>query len=266
MSAAANWISVGDLGQGFATDSNTLPPCHDFSGKSLELLFEDGSSWNANIDLDGNQQIINLPNGLRTNVRVTSLCEGVYFVDYITDNQAVSLVADMVSGRALQLQGKLPAREEASVVLQERAAAGLALTTVSVVFRNARIDGGGHGFGFPRTKELLGKHVRYRYSPTEVYEHLYLNETFYTWHCLKGVEAGLADTDLCHYFKLRDNLYLFVWQEKVVPTLGVVLLDLARGKTDGKIFGKADFVDGEFSNFKIGAFVEAINSSQSLMT
>lgn len=148
MSATANWISVGDLGQGFATDSNTLPPCHDFSGKSLELLFEDGSSWSANIDLDGNQQIINLPNGLRMAVRVTSLCEGVYFVDYITDNQAVSLVADMVSGRALQLQGKLPAREEASVVLQERAAAGLALTTVSVVFRNARIDGGGMALVF----------------------------------------------------------------------------------------------------------------------
>jgi hypothetical protein len=117
-------------------------------------------------------------------------------------------------------------------------------------------------FGFPRTTELVGKRIRYRYSTTELYEHIYLNPSFYSWHCLSGVEAGLCDTDFCHYIKLREELYLFVWQEKIVPTLGVVTIDLVRGKTDGKIFGYAGYDFGARSNFPVGAFVEFVNFTE----
>ena len=69
--------------------------------------------------------------------------------------------------------------------------------------------------------------MEYTYSPTERYEHIYLNEDFYTWQCLMGSEKGLADTDRCHYLKLGEQLYLFVWREKIVPTLGAVVADFA---------------------------------------
>ena len=81
--------------------------------------------------------------------------------------------------------------------------------------------------------------MEYTYSPTERYEHIYLNEEFYTWHCLLGSEKGLADTDRCHYLKLGDDLYLFVWREKIVPTLGAVVVDFQAMRTMGKIFGHA---------------------------
>lgn len=39
------------------------------------------------------------------------------------------------------------------------------------------------------------------------------------------MEGGLVDVDCCYYFKMVDELYLFVWCEKVVLMFGVVLID-----------------------------------------
>lgn len=59
------------------------------------------------------------------------------------------------------------------------------------------------------TSELIGMRNMYTYNPKERYEHVYLNEQFYAWHCLDGVEKGLADVDRCHYIKVSEQLYLF---------------------------------------------------------
>jgi hypothetical protein len=111
----------------------------------------------------------------------------------------------------------------------------------------------------PASRELIGMRNRYRYSPTECYEHIYLNDSFYAWHCLEGVERGLADVDRCHYHQLAEQLYLFVWREKIIPTLGVILIDLKQMRTDGKIFGYQDGDFGATRNFRVGAQASVIN-------
>ncbi len=45
-------------------------------------------------------------------------------------------------------------------------------------------------------------------------------------------------------------LYLFIWREKIVPTLGVVLVDLERLKTTGQILGYRGFDFGAVSCFR----------------
>ncbi|SPX56212.1 MoaF protein [Klebsiella pneumoniae] len=60
------------------------------------------------------------------------------------------------------------------------------------------------------TTALVGMRNQYTYSPTERYEHIYLNDNFYAWQCLDGVEKGLADVDRCHYVQVAEDLYLFV--------------------------------------------------------
>ncbi len=259
MTDTANWISVGDLAEGFAPESHILPPCHDLAGKTLRLYFAEGGGEELRLEEDGGNQMVQLSDGTRVAARVTSLREGLYFIDYVVRGRSETVIADQASGVALHLEGTLPTAEEVPASLVARAQAGQPLTAVKTVFRQARLDAADGAFGFERTSELVGKRIAYRYSQTELYEHIYLNQSFYTWHCLSGVEAGLADTDLCHYFKLRDELYLFVWQEKIVPTLGVVTVDLARRKTDGKIFGHAEFEAGAFSNFPVGAFASVTN-------
>ncbi|MFZ7125520.1 MAG: MoaF C-terminal domain-containing protein [Desulfobacterales bacterium] len=117
---------------------------------------------------------------------------------------------------------------------------------------NARQPLADLSIGNPETPSIV-------YSDTETYEHIYLNEHLYTWHCLAGIEKGLADTDRCHAYRIGEGLYLFVWREKVVPTLGVVMIDLQRMKTTGKILGYEDGDFGTIVNAPVGAFATLLN-------
>lgn len=261
MASNANWISVGDLADGFAPDSHILPPCFDLAGLAIKLAFEDGTAYTLAIEQNGTEQVINDPQKGALPVRVTSLRQGYYFIDYLDHQKSVTLLLDQPSGRVLRIIGTLPNTEGCSQSLLSRAQSGLPLTSVEAEFQLGHIVGKTEALGFERTTELIGKRVRYRYSTTELYEHIYLNESFYTWHCISGVEVGLADTDLCHYFKLGPQLYLFVWQEKIVPTLGVVMVDLQQNKTNGKIFGYAGFNTGHYANFPVGALARLANET-----
>jgi hypothetical protein len=58
---------------------------------------------------------------------------------------------------------------------------------------------------------------------------------------------------------IADELYLFVWREKLIPTLGVVLVDLLQMKTTGMLFGYESHDFGKLTNVRIGAYAEVIN-------
>nr|WP_244960558.1 MoaF C-terminal domain-containing protein [Pseudoclavibacter chungangensis] len=84
----------------------------------------------------------------------------------------------------------------------------------------------------------------------------------YTWHCRAGVEHGLADTDACSSYRIREGLVLFVWREKIVPTLGLLLIDLEQLRTDGKILGQADLDLQGAVNFPVGSRFEILNVTE----
>ncbi|KVA20096.1 MoaF C-terminal domain-containing protein [Burkholderia ubonensis] len=260
------FIQVGALADGFAPDANILAPAGALAGATLALGDASGASrvytfgpstlrWrDAASGGEGHEPC-----------RVTQLRSGLVFVDYV-DSAAratsVSLVIDTDRGVWTSVTGTLPTEADTRIDAFTRVVHGLPLTGVAVAFRHGTI--GGHAQPGPLhapTRELIGKRTLYRYSPTECYEHIYLNEHFYAWQCVEGVERGLADVDRCHYFKLADALYLFVWREKVVPTLGVVLIDLAQRKTDGKIFGYQGGDFGSLANFPVGAHARVLNET-----
>ena len=54
-------------------------------------------------------------------------------------------------------------------------------------------------------------------------------------------------------------VYLFTWREKIVPTLGVVVVDMQKMKTTGKIFGYESNNFSKLINFPVGAFAKLIN-------
>lgn len=88
----------------------------------------------------------------------------------------------------------------------------------------------------PETEELVGRHIVYRYTPRDAYEHVYLNRGTLTWHCLFGTEKGLADTEYCRVFKVSDQLYLLFWTETVAPVESIVIVDLQKMRTTGRFF------------------------------
>ncbi|WP_089340354.1 molybdenum cofactor biosynthesis F family protein [Burkholderia singularis] len=282
MGADPVFIQVGELAEGFAPDSHILEPAGDLAGRTIALTAQDGAAceyvfvdactlrWrerpgarhergarNGSVDEHGE--------GGALAYRATQLRSGVYLVDYVDPARratSTSLVLDWARGVWTSVDGVLPGEADVRLDAFSRVARGLPLTGVAVTFRQGTIDGASvSGELHAPTRELIGKRVMYRYSPTECYEHIYLNDGFYAWHCIEGVERGLADVDRCHYFKLADALYLFVWREKIVPTLGVVLIDFDQCKTDGKIFGYRDGDFGALSNFPVGAHARMLNET-----
>lgn len=269
MSTNSDWITVGALADGFAPESFILPNLADLAGRSLTLHFANGwqiahrfeserLSWQA---ADGHSQ------GSAA-YRATSVRPGIYLVDFLKHEQgqdwSISLVLDLGSASFTAVIGRMPDAQTTHEGLYHRALAGKLLTGVEVEFFHGSLDKPWQEGACPHvpTRELVGLRNLYRYSPTEVYEHIYLNENFYTWQCLKGVEAGLCDTDRCHYYKIADELYLFVWREKIVPTLGLVMIDMANHRSDGKIFGYAGGGFDELSNFPVASYCSVINRTE----
>ena len=54
----------------------------------------------------------------------------------------------------------------------------------------------------------------------------------------------------------------FVWREKIIPTLGVVLIDLARHRSDGKICGYAGGDFGQLANFPVSSHCSVLNRTE----
>lgn len=267
MNEESHLIHVGELSVGFS--ENILPDSSDLAGKRFKLMFEDNSSvryqfqsrttlkWKS-IESDGSSH-----KGEVT-YRATHPRETIYFIDYIRNDlpaTSVSLIIDLKKSIATSLTGSLPKESEARIDRLALVADGLEQTGVRAFFKSAAVDKPFNS-RTPRhkhTREMIGKRIKYIYSRKDAYEHIYLNERLYTWHCLSGIEKGMADTEHCHYYKIDKNLYLFVWREKLVPTLGVVVVDLDAMKTTGKIFG---YESGDFktlTNFPVGAYAELGN-------
>jgi hypothetical protein len=286
MSESGHWISVGDLAEAF--EGNFAPvPTVELAGTTRTLHLEDSRvvryrflsdsrlAWEV---LEGEGR----GRGAEEDYFALRVRDDIYFVDHLEHEEvagAVSLVLDLGQMIGTVLKASLPDSPDIGESLWARAAAGKELTAVSAAFFSAAVDGPFTATTVRHlpTRDLVGRRVEYTYSPSERYEHIYLNENLYTWHCLLGAEKGLADTDRCHHLKLGDDLYLFVWREKIVPTLGVVVVDLRAMRTMGKIFGHrvagrsatgddqgghAGEGSGALVNFPVGARARLLNVTE----
>lgn len=266
---SSEWIPVGALGDAFIPDNNCLPPIPDLAGKEFTLHFSNG--WEIKHSFNNEQELTwTVLKGEANPVSDTDTYiatrprDGIYFVDFQKKSEAamtVSLVLDINNGVFLAVIGQLPTAAEAGISMLQRAELKQDLTGVKGTFLTGTIDKPyNENSPFAEiTTDLIGKRVEYTYSPAEKYEHIYLNENYYTWHCLSGSEMGLAETDACTHYKVAPDLYLFVWREKVVPTLGVICIDFRAMKTTGKIFGYEHNDCATTRNFSVGAYAKILS-------
>ncbi|MFC0226641.1 MoaF C-terminal domain-containing protein [Serratia aquatilis] len=260
MSSEAVFIQVGALAEGFAPHSHTLEQQQDLAGTTLVFHFAEGDSVSCQFNHD---QTL-LWGQQRVDYRATSIRPEILFIDFLDPQRAngsITLVCHRQIGNFTAVYGQLPDEAQARLDAFSRVEQGLPLTAVNAEFRFGRLD---HSTApLPQfTDELIGMRNMYTYSPTERYEHIYLNDNFYAWQCLDGVEKGLADVDRCHYVKVAEKLYLFVWREKIIPTLGVVMIDLQGMRTDGKILGYQGSDFNRLSNFAVGAHAQILNTTR----
>jgi len=267
-----HFIPVGALEKSFDPQNNSLVPVADLAGRRMTLSFDNGWTIEHHF-LDDRNLVWKVTAGKGTGesseetYRATNPRPDLYFVDFVKKSEqatSVSLVLDLARGIFTAVHAQMPARKEVEVPFLDRIDAGRELTAVKATFLHGSVDTPLTS-QTPRhevTADLVGKRIEYTYSPTEQYEHIYLNGNFYAWHCLRGSEQGLCDVDRCHYFKVGERFYLFVWREKIVPTLGIVLVDLDRMRTSGKIFGYQGSDFDSLSNFPVGATARVLSVVQ----
>lgn len=269
MSNTSEWIPVGALGDAFLPENNCLPAVDDLSGRKITLHFENG--WVIeHVFADGTHLNWRMTAGDSESREGIETCcvtrprEGIYFVDFIKTGEratSVSMVLDLNRQVFVGVVGQLPDEAEAMIPFLKRIEQNKELTAVSGQFVRGTIDRPCTADAIlpPQTRDLLGKRVQYIYSPHERYEHIYLNERLYAWRCIEGSEKNLGDTDACTYYKIDEDLYLFIWREKIVPTLGVVVIDFKALKTTGKIFGYESNDFGKLRNFTVGAYAKVLS-------
>jgi hypothetical protein len=264
---ARNWIALEAWGRGM--DEFKIPPSAGLVGQELELCFCPSNLavkytfptatslvWEILRDSDTDKSD-------NEKYEAIQVAPNIYFVDFVKSKQpdtSVSMAIDLNTRKATVINAIVPDRKEASQGFLDRLNKGVDLSTVKVQILHASVNLETPEepiLPHPRTSELVGKRIKYTYSSNHVYEHFYLNERMFTWHCLKGMEKGLADTEICDYFQIAPDIYLFTWREKVMPTFGVVLINLKEMKSNGKTFG-LDLISGKPLNFTMGAYAEPI--------
>lgn len=256
------WEEISTISSGLQANRQPLTDAligadlllHRPQEKILQLSFESDTTLNQN--------------GITHDYDAVEAAPNLFLVGFQHSNEAsiaTTWILDLDSGQATEVHAAMPTLEEADTSLLTRAHEGRDLSPIRVEFRQWQIGlDGDEKLEHQLTDLLIGKRIRYTYGDGGIYEHIYLNEHVYTWHCLAGPEQGLADTDACNTFAIRSNIYLFCWREKVIPTLGVVLVNAQCEpfQSNGYLMG-IDTHTGKVSYFPVGAQGMLVNTTAS---
>jgi len=268
---AKNWIDLGEWGKGM--DEFKLPSSDELAGKELKLRFKGSDQvtkcvfYNErSLAWEVNEDVMKKSSKTETYeaIRITT---GIFFVDFIKTikaNVSISMVLDFNTKKATVVTATVPDKKNFDYNFANKLGKGIDLSATMVEIQHAAINSSSPIDTIAvheRTTDLVGKRIQYTYGRDRVYEHIYLNDRLYTWHCLAGAEAGLADTEVCDYFKVAPDIYLFIWREKIMPTFGLVLINLKEMRSNGKTSG-LDMASGKYINFTMGALAEFLNETK----
>ncbi|TDC83806.1 molybdenum cofactor biosynthesis protein MoaF [Micromonospora sp. KC606] len=105
------------------------------------------------------------------------------------------------------------------------------------------------------TRDLVGFREVVRYSPSHLYDHVFLSTERYCWQCLQGEQRGHGDVDMATTWKFDETgLYLFTFREFVIPVASVWLHDLGYAlRTTGVFIGVG--ADGKADHRRAGGHI-----------
>jgi len=103
------------------------------------------------------------------------------------------------------------------------------------------------------TRDLIGLRGIYTYSPTQCFEHIYLNSQRYAWQCIIGPLRGQGDVDLATVYKFDHNQYIFAFREFGLPVSTVFFYNWDQMRSTGKFFAIDE--NGAIANTPAGALI-----------
>jgi hypothetical protein len=267
-SGPGNWIAPEDYADGW--DEFRLPVTTDLVGRDLRIRFDrDEAEHLYSFKAPGVlvREAGEAPGaGLPSTESYDATCVGknIYFVDFVlarSPNVAISLILDLAAGRAFSVRVTTPDLETCRASYFTRLGRD-DLSAMQVEYMNGVIDedrGKRELAPYERTRDLLGKWMKYDYTHDHVYEHIYLTDKYFAWYSTSGPDKGLAATEPCDYWKLADDLYMIVWRETVYPICGLSIIDLKNMRTMGKQCGM-NFMTGKRERVVMGAYATQVGS------
>ena len=233
------------LGLGANFTANKVQRTAELAGTVLRIGLRDGRNLAFEFTDAENLQVSDGAQASRTSevYEAQKVAQGLFLIAYQHAADAMastSLIADMVSGEIVHIRNVVGER-----IGDEPAVA----QTVTL----GQIEGhASNGPGIAVTNDLFGRRAMWVYSEDDVYEHIYLNADWYAWHCLKGEEYPKADIDPCQTFKLRENIYLLTFSEKVMSMAAGMVLDFANLRSYCAALGR-DPGSNALTHFTFGA-------------
>lgn len=226
-----------------------LPTLTDLEGIVFELFFTHGGRSKYQLK----KQYIHWLDPLsykprRAKYRATSLRSGIYLIDYMFERKSFSIILDLHNQIFTKVTSLLPNHFNKNLIESAPPTIDFSITRGSLDKPYIQDQLLHH-----QTDELIGSSYIFRYGVDRVYEHTYIDKEHYTWHCLAGNDVGTIDTNSCRYYKIANQLYLLIWVDKTLPSLGLMLLDLEILRGDGKICGYLPELAG-LTNLPIGPY------------
>ncbi len=166
----------------------------------------------------------------------------IFFVSYqVDDLDSVAMALDLTKGVATIVMGEMT---EDGIISQVGSS------------RVEEIAGAGEPAYHPRYS-LGGTRFLNTYAHNVAYEHIYLTGVYETWMGVRGPQAGQADTEEYHAFKIDDGVYLLYWNEGVLTAQMTFLFNFFAGNCVAELFAR---VDGEVVHSTIGATTKLIHT------
>jgi len=222
------WPAVTAMLEGFG--SPDLPPTRKLEGSPLTIEFSNG--WTIAHSFENDQVTWTITSGESAGAtathpyRAVEVREEIFYVDFLKGEGTQTQDVTMIINRA---DGKVTVADSSFVNRKGE-------VRMHTEFLSGRIAGMGGIEPRAESDELVGKRIFYRYSPTERYEHIYLNTGTFVWYCIEGAESGLGDVDPIRVFELADGVVLLYWSETVMPVESFVVIDLKNERSIGRMF------------------------------
>ena len=110
------------------------------------------------------------------------------------------------------------------------------------------------------TRDLIGRRHLYRYSPNNLYEHVYLNSRKFCGHNVHTFGTpGRADCHPVTYYRFDEDVYVIGWREYDSAVAMVSVLDLKAKRATAKAHAPEHFLRSV--NRPIGGHITEVTAS-----
>lgn len=226
---------------------NRPPRSYRLAGQTLTLALRDADVRYRHVFTEDQVTIaVTGPEAERRPIATTyeafEMAPDIFFVSYqVDDLDSVAMALDLAKGVATMVMGEM--------------------TEDGIISRvaSARVEEvlGDREPAYHRPHSLGGTRFLNRYAHNVAYEHIYLTAVYETWLGVEGPQAGQADTEEYHAFKIDDGVYLLYWNEGVLTAQMTFLFNFLAGNCVAELFAR---VEGAIVHNTIGANTKLIHS------